>query len=196
MSETLANTELLAEAAEAAGAIAGTVVGEHAGDGDAEAGVVVDGGLEEGGRGRGFLVGKDLKATTRRAQRAGRSILQARATLLLITPDPLGAWAITFFANSSRKTGMSRAFLWMSIRSLRSAGLLRHNQLLRFSSNGQPVEMSHLGFCLMRHSLRRRQEPGSLASLGMTVRARNACSEGQTKLTHYRQVKGGSSYPG
>src|SRR5271168_221262 len=32
----------------------------------------------------------------------------------------------------------------MSIRCLRSAGLLRHNQLLRFSSNGQPVEMSHL----------------------------------------------------
>src|SRR5438874_11182099 len=37
----------------------------------------------------------------------------------------------------------------MSIRCLRSAGLLRHNQLLRFSSNGQPVEMSHLGKLLI-----------------------------------------------
>ncbi len=60
-SETLANAELLAEAAKEAGAIAGTVIGKHTGDGDAQAGVVVDGGLQEGGCGRGFLVGKDLR---------------------------------------------------------------------------------------------------------------------------------------
>src|SRR5689334_7736941 len=59
-SETLANVELLAEAAKAARAIAGTVIGEQAGDGDAEAGIVVDGGLQEGGGGRGLLIGKDL----------------------------------------------------------------------------------------------------------------------------------------
>ena len=44
-----------------AGAIAGTVIGEHAGDGDAEAGIVIDGSLQEGGSRGSFLVGQDLR---------------------------------------------------------------------------------------------------------------------------------------
>ena len=48
-SEALVNTELLAELAKMAGAIAGTVIGEHAGDGDAESSIVVNRGLQESG---------------------------------------------------------------------------------------------------------------------------------------------------
>jgi len=60
-SEALANTELLAELAKMAGAIAGTVIGEHAGDGDAESSIVVNGSLQEGGSRGSFLVGQDLR---------------------------------------------------------------------------------------------------------------------------------------
>src|SRR5277367_2187725 len=49
----------------------------------------------------------------------------------------------------------------MSIRCLRSAGLLRHNQLLRFSSNGQPVEMSHLGFADTAPTPQNQPAPGT-----------------------------------
>ncbi len=58
--KTLANAQLLAEAAKVAGAVARTVIGEQAGDRDAEASIVVDGSLPESGRRRGFLVGLDL----------------------------------------------------------------------------------------------------------------------------------------
>ena len=54
------NAELLAEAAKVAEAIAGAVVGEHMGDGDAETGVIIDGSLQESGGRRGFLIGQDL----------------------------------------------------------------------------------------------------------------------------------------
>ena len=60
-SEALSNTELKAETAEDAGAIAGAVIGEHARDGNPQTGVVVDGGLEESGGRAGFLVGQDLR---------------------------------------------------------------------------------------------------------------------------------------
>ena len=59
--EALANAELAAELEKVAGAIAGTVIGEHAGDGDAEAGVVIDGSLQESRRRRRFLVRQDLR---------------------------------------------------------------------------------------------------------------------------------------
>jgi len=59
--ETQANAELVAEATEVAGAIAGTIVAEHTGDGDAEAGIVIDGRLQESGGRRSFLVRKDLR---------------------------------------------------------------------------------------------------------------------------------------
>ena len=52
--------ELAAGVAEGLGAIAGAVVGHHARDGDAEAGVVGDGGLEEGDGALLLLVGQDL----------------------------------------------------------------------------------------------------------------------------------------
>jgi hypothetical protein len=59
-SEALAEAELVTETAKDAGAIAGSVVGEQAADGDAEAGVVIDGSLRSSSGGRGFLVGQDL----------------------------------------------------------------------------------------------------------------------------------------
>jgi len=59
-SEALANAELLAETAKVARAVAGTVIGEDVGNGDAEAGIVVDCGLQEGRRRWGFLIGQDL----------------------------------------------------------------------------------------------------------------------------------------
>ena len=73
--KTLANAELLAEAAEVAGAVAGTVIGEQAGDGDAEAGIVVDRSLQESGRRRGFLVGQ---GSGRRRCGSGRQWRHAR----------------------------------------------------------------------------------------------------------------------
>jgi hypothetical protein len=39
---------------------------------------------------------------------------------------------------------VSRAFLWMSIRSVLGNWIARHNQLLRFRSNGQRLERSQL----------------------------------------------------
>jgi hypothetical protein len=60
-SEALANAEVLAELAKMAGAIAGTVIGEHAGDGDAESRIVVHGSLQKGGSRGGFLVGQYLR---------------------------------------------------------------------------------------------------------------------------------------
>jgi hypothetical protein len=60
-SETVAEAELVTEAAKDAGAVTGAVVGEQAANGNAEAGVVGDGSMEKGSRGRGFLVRQDLR---------------------------------------------------------------------------------------------------------------------------------------
>src|SRR5436853_3482812 len=54
-------TELATGAAEGFGAIAGTIVGHHASNRDAEVRVVGDRGLEEGDRALLFLVGEDLR---------------------------------------------------------------------------------------------------------------------------------------
>ena len=60
-SEALAEAELMTEAAKDAGAVTRAVVGEQAADRNAEAGVVIDRGLQKSSRGRGFLVGQDLR---------------------------------------------------------------------------------------------------------------------------------------
>src|SRR2546421_3105346 len=59
-SALVADCMLLAEIAESPRLVAGTVIGEHAADGDAESLVIGDGGGEEGGGGEAFLIGKDL----------------------------------------------------------------------------------------------------------------------------------------
>jgi hypothetical protein len=59
--ETLGDAEAAAAAVKACGAIAGAVVGEHAGDDDAQAREVADGGLDKSRGGGGFLMGEDLR---------------------------------------------------------------------------------------------------------------------------------------
>src|ERR1019366_5800404 len=51
---------------------------------------------------------------------------------------------MTVSTNASRLRSVSRAFLWMSIRSVLGNWIARHNQLLRFRSNGQPLERSQV----------------------------------------------------
>src|SRR6266568_443506 len=50
----------------------------------------------------------------------------------------------TYSTKSSRRRGVSRAFLWMSIRSFLGNWIARHNQLLWFRSNGQRLERSQV----------------------------------------------------
>src|ERR1700687_5710063 len=61
-----------------------------------------------------------------------------RAAALRVWPES------TNCASCSRLRRVSRAFLWMSIRSLLGNWIARHNQLLRFRSNGQPLERSQV----------------------------------------------------
>src|SRR5271165_3300952 len=51
---------------------------------------------------------------------------------------------MTVSTNASRLRRVSRAFLWMSIRSVLGNWIARHNQLLRFRSNGQRLERSQV----------------------------------------------------
>ena len=60
-SEAQAEAELVTETAKDAGAITGAVVGKQAADGDAEAGIVIDGSLQKSGSGRGLLIGQNLR---------------------------------------------------------------------------------------------------------------------------------------
>src|SRR5713101_9460124 len=50
----------------------------------------------------------------------------------------------TYSTKSSRRRRVSRAFLWMSIRSFLGNWIARHNQLLWFRSNGQRLERSQV----------------------------------------------------
>src|SRR6266852_177539 len=49
-----------------------------------------------------------------------------------------------YSTKSSRRRRVSRAFLWMSIRSFLGNWIARHNQLLWFRSNGQRLERSQV----------------------------------------------------
>src|SRR5438309_4963633 len=51
---------------------------------------------------------------------------------------------MTVSTNASRLRRVSRAFLWMSIRSVLGNWIARHNQLLWFRSNGQRLERSQV----------------------------------------------------
>src|SRR5437016_11033316 len=51
---------------------------------------------------------------------------------------------MTISTNASRLRRVSRAFLWMSIRSVLGNWIARHNQLLWFRSNGQRLERSQV----------------------------------------------------
>src|SRR6266702_7220734 len=53
----------------------------------------------------------------------------------------------TYSTKSSRRRRVSRAFLWMSIRSFLGNWIARHNQLLWFRSNGQRLERSQAPPC-------------------------------------------------
>ena len=68
-SEAVGESELVAEAAKDAGAITRSIVGKQAANGDAEAGVVIDGSLKKRRSGRGFLVRQDLGEGDARSDR-------------------------------------------------------------------------------------------------------------------------------
>src|SRR5258708_14474124 len=66
-----------------------------------------------------------------------------------VTRKTVAAWrqrmpALTVSTKASRLRKVSRAFLWMSIRSFLGNWIARHNQLLWFRSNGQRLERSQV----------------------------------------------------